>query len=170
MLRNMQWHDQRPLLRDIRVPVLVIKRKDDVSTAGAMAHELAALIPNARLLVLDGADHIPTTPEQEEELTRPMLEFLAESQDEANDSEPPGRGLQTIMFTDLESSTTLTQKVDNEAAQDVLNGHNNAVRKSLEVHGGREVKHTGDGIMAAFPSAVRAVEAALQIQRDLAGG
>ena len=74
------------------------------------------------------------------------------------------------MFTDLESSTALTQRVGDEAAQDVLHGHNDAVRKSLEDHGGREVKHTGDGIMAAFPSAVRAVEAALQIQRDLAGG
>ena len=74
------------------------------------------------------------------------------------------------MFTDLESSTALTQRVGDEAAQDVLHGHNDAVRKSLKDNGGREVKHTGDGIMAAFPSAVRAVEAALQIQRDLAGG
>ncbi len=44
------------------------------------------------------------------------------------------------------------------------------MRAALDEHGGREVKHTGDGIMASFPSAVSAVTAALQMQRDLAGG
>ncbi len=44
------------------------------------------------------------------------------------------------------------------------------MRAALGEHGGREVKHTGDGIMASFPSAVSAVTAALQMQRDLAGG
>ena len=43
------------------------------------------------------------------------------------------------------------------------------VRAAVETHGGEEVKHTGDGIIAAFGSAVSAVEAALQIQRELAG-
>ena len=44
------------------------------------------------------------------------------------------------------------------------------MRSALEANGGREVKHTGDGIMASFPSAVSAVEASLAIQRDMAGG
>ena len=74
------------------------------------------------------------------------------------------------MFTDLESSTALTQRVGDDAAQSVLHGHNDPVRNALKTHGGREVKHTGDGIMAAFPSAVRAVEAAAQIQEELLGG
>ena len=86
-----------------------------------------------------------------------------------SETDSDATSFQTIMFTDLESSTALTQRLGDAGAQEVLHGHNDAVRKSLEAHGGREVKHTGDGIMAAFPSAVRAVEAALQIQRDLAG-
>ena len=44
------------------------------------------------------------------------------------------------------------------------------MRVALAANGGEEVKHTGDGIFAAFTSAVSAVEAALQIQRELAGG
>ena len=44
------------------------------------------------------------------------------------------------------------------------------VRGALDEHGGREVKHTGDGIMASFPSAVSAVTAALQIRREMAAG
>ncbi len=98
----------------------------------------------------------------------PMLEFLREAAPStAGDAR---QGLQTILFTDLESSTALTQRVGDEAAQEVIRGHNAAVRGALDEHGGREVKHTGDGIMASFPSAVAAVTAALQIQRDLAGG
>ena len=57
-----------------------------------------------------------------------------------------------------------------EGAQELLRGHNATVRAALHEHGGLEVKHTGDGIMATFPSAVSAVSAALQIQRALAGG
>jgi pimeloyl-ACP methyl ester carboxylesterase len=73
----------------------------------------------------------------------------------------------------LESSTALTQAVGDAKAQDVLHGHNDVVRAALAAHEGEEVKHTGDGIMASFGSAVSAVsavEAALAIQRDLAGG
>jgi adenylate cyclase len=77
---------------------------------------------------------------------------------------------QTILFTDLESSTALTQRVGDETAQEVLRGHNTAVRGALEANGGREVKHIGDGIMASFPSAGSAIEASLAIQRELEGG
>ena len=71
------------------------------------------------------------------------------------------------LFTDLESSTALTQALGDEAAQELLGQHNEIVRAAVTSRGGREVKHTGDGIMATFGSAVAAVEAALRIQRDL---
>ena len=77
------------------------------------------------------------------------------------------RALQTILFTDIEASTELTQRVGDARAQDALHEHNNVVREALDEYGGREVKHTGDGIMGTFPSAVNAVDAALQIQRNL---
>jgi len=84
--------------------------------------------------------------------------------------EPVPGGFQTILFTDLEASTALTQRLGDEGAQDLLREHNRAVRKALDGHGGREVKHTGDGIMASFPSAVSAVAAGLQMQQELSGG
>ena len=52
---------------------------------------------------------------------------------------------------------------------ELLRAHSDAVRGALEEHDGREVRHTGDGIMASFPSAVSAVQAALTIQSNLAG-
>ena len=48
-----------------------------------------------------------------------------------------------------------------------LRVHDSVVRAVLARFGGSEIKHTGDGIMAAFTSAFQAVSAAMQIQRTL---
>jgi class 3 adenylate cyclase len=77
-------------------------------------------------------------------------------------------GIRTILFTDIVESTTLTQTLGDEAAMAMLDLHNTVVRNALSDLGGREVKHTGDGIMASFVSAAAAVKCATQIQRDLA--
>ncbi len=76
-------------------------------------------------------------------------------------------GIRTILFTDIVDSTALTQIMGDEAAMDLLDLHNSVVRNALADLGGREVKHTGDGIMASFVSAAAAVKCAAQIQREL---
>jgi class 3 adenylate cyclase len=76
--------------------------------------------------------------------------------------------IRTILFTDIVESTALTLSIGDEAAMQILNLHNGVVRNALADSGGREVKHTGDGIMASFASAAAAVKCASQIQRDLA--
>ena len=76
-------------------------------------------------------------------------------------------GIRTILFTDIVESTALTQSLGDEAAMVLLNVHDRVVRDALAALGGREVKHTGDGIMASFPSAAAAVRCASQIQRRL---
>jgi class 3 adenylate cyclase len=50
----------------------------------------------------------------------------------------------------------------------LLEVHDTIVRDALGASGGREVKHTGDGIMACFVSTVAAVRCATRIQRALA--
>jgi len=77
-------------------------------------------------------------------------------------------GIRTVLFTDIVESTTLTQSLGDEAAMELLDLHNTVVRNALADLGGREVKHTGDGIMASFVSAAGAVRSAIQIQRELA--
>ncbi len=77
-------------------------------------------------------------------------------------------GIRTVLFTDIVDSTTLTQTLGDEAALALFDVHNTVVRNALTDQGGREVKHTGDGIMASFVSAAAAVKCAAQIQRDLA--
>ena len=76
-------------------------------------------------------------------------------------------GIRTILFTDVVNSTTLTQSLGDEAALAILGMHDTIVRDALSASGGREVKHTGDGIMASFVSAASAVRCAIQIQREL---
>jgi class 3 adenylate cyclase len=76
----------------------------------------------------------------------------------------------TILFTDMEGSTSLTQRLGDARAMAVLRTHDRIRGEALGRHGGSEVKHTGDGLMAAFPSVVGAIESAVQIQRQLAEG
>ena len=76
-------------------------------------------------------------------------------------------GIRTILFTDVVNSTTLTQSLGDEAALALLGVHDTIVRDALSALGGREVKHTGDGIMASFISTASAVRCAIQIQREL---
>jgi class 3 adenylate cyclase len=77
-------------------------------------------------------------------------------------------GIRTVLFTDIVNSTSLTQKLGDEMAMEFLRVHDRIVREALTAAKGREVKHTGDGIMASFVSAAAAVRCAMQIQRELA--
>ncbi len=70
----------------------------------------------------------------------------------------------TVLFTDMVGSTSLTQTVGDAVAQQAVRAHNLIVREALGEFGGREIKHTGDGIMAAFPTTSNSVEAAIAIQ------
>lgn len=152
----------------VQCPALAIYPRESSWIASRHAQGLAARIPDCEFVQTEAGTY-PYQSDSHEATAALLTDFLLiEPAKDALAAEPTA--FQTIMFTDLESSTALTQHVGDDAAQGVLHGHNGAVRRSLDQHGGREVKHTGDGIMAAFPSAVGAVQSALQIQRDLAGG
>lgn len=72
----------------------------------------------------------------------------------------------TVLFTDIAGSTAMTQKLGDAGAQDVVRIHNQIVRDAIKTFSGREIKHTGDGIMASFPSAAQGVEAAMDMQKQ----
>jgi class 3 adenylate cyclase len=73
-------------------------------------------------------------------------------------------GLRAIMFTDLVGSTDMSSRLGDHRALEVLRRHDEVVREALAATGGREVKHTGDGILASFTYVSRAIEAAVRIQ------
>lgn len=76
-------------------------------------------------------------------------------------------GVRAIMFTDIENSTAMTQRLGDAGAMEILNVHNDVVRHSLGECGGCEIKHTGDGIMASFVSISRSVTCAAHIQQGI---
>jgi class 3 adenylate cyclase len=73
-----------------------------------------------------------------------------------------------IMFTDMVGSTEMTVELGDVRAVELIKAHDEIIRRSLEQHGGSEVKHLGDGIMASFGHLPSAVECALKIQREFA--
>jgi class 3 adenylate cyclase len=75
-------------------------------------------------------------------------------------------GTRTFLFTDIVNSTSLTEQYGDIVAMTILRKHNEVVRNNLNMHTGTEVKHTGDGIMAAFMTSTKAVHSALQMQID----
>jgi class 3 adenylate cyclase len=78
-------------------------------------------------------------------------------------------GTITIMFSDIEDSTVLTEKLGDQAWQDLLRKHNALIREQLRAHDGYEVKTMGDGFMVAFQSAKKALDCAIAIQRAFDG-
>lgn len=79
-----------------------------------------------------------------------------------------GPGVRIILFTDIEGSTDLMDRLGDDAAVALIRTHDELVRRAVSGCAGREVKHTGDGIMACFASAAQATRCAASIQRELA--
>ncbi len=76
-------------------------------------------------------------------------------------------GTRTILFTDIVGSTDLTQRLGDDVAYAMLEVHDRIVRDALSALSGREIKHTGDGIMAAFLSAAAAVRCGISVQKNI---
>lgn len=76
-------------------------------------------------------------------------------------------GVCIVMFTDIVSSTQMTQTLGDRLAQQLIHRHNTIVRQALDTCGGEEIKQTGDGIMASFQWASNAIDAAVAIQKSV---
>jgi class 3 adenylate cyclase/pimeloyl-ACP methyl ester carboxylesterase len=165
--------DVRDLLPQIQCPTLVAHVRGDLSVPFELGRDIASSIPNARFVPLESNNHIMLPGEPANDvLLKAMIDFIGSPGAEAKTQAEPAApgGLVTILFTDMENSTALTQQLGDESAQGLVREHNTCVRAALKEHGGTEIKHTGDGIMASFASARRAVDCAVAIQRALAAG
>ena len=74
-----------------------------------------------------------------------------------------------VLVTDIVGSTAMTVRLGDAASLELVRVHDALVRRALALHSGREVKHTGDGIMAAFDDVANAVRAGADIQRRFYG-
>jgi class 3 adenylate cyclase/pimeloyl-ACP methyl ester carboxylesterase len=163
--------DVTDLLPEVRSPTLVVHRRQVAMPDLESAKFIASRIPDARLVVLEGHSMAPFLDDTELVL-RTIDEFLGIETKEPAQRLPVRKidagGLVTILFTDVEGSTSLTERLGDSKAWEVLQDYERIVREALKAHGGSEVKELGDGFMASFSSVTRAVECAIAMQRALA--
>jgi class 3 adenylate cyclase len=162
--------DVTDLLPRIETPTLVMHRTGSGAIRFGLGRELASLIPDARFVPLDGIAHNPWEGDTRTALLA-IADFLGEElklEEPTLSVVPVETAVSILLLTDMEASTTLTQRLGDAEAQGVLRTHNSIVRDSLKAGKGSEIKHTGDGIMASFISAGRALECAIAVQRAFA--
>ncbi len=158
--------DVTDLLPQVRAPTLVLHRRQLRLVSVDVATDLASSIPNARFALLEGES---AGYHEDFELLDAIDEFLSEGEEAAAGAQAPEAGaFRTILFTDVEGSTALTQRLGDAQARDLLREHERIVREALKAHGGSEVKTMGDGFMASFSSATKALECAIAMQRAFA--
>jgi DNA-binding winged helix-turn-helix (wHTH) protein/pimeloyl-ACP methyl ester carboxylesterase len=159
--------DLAPILAKVSVPTLVIHRRGDhVPFSGG--RELAAKIPGARFVALEGYNHIPATRDEAMELVDPVVDFLAIG-GHVSETAPLDLGTAvTCLFMNLDGCDTLKRRLGEKAARRHLVGHYEAIRAAIESYNGTQVKQTDTGIGATFYSASRAVGCALHIQHSIA--
>jgi pimeloyl-ACP methyl ester carboxylesterase len=151
--------DTRELLPSIRVPTLVLNRRDDPVGPEPTGRYLAERIPGARFIALEGDEHLPWLEDAEA--------FCAEIEHFVTGIRPAVREpgvVRAILLCDLEGSTKLARTLGDERWTDLLTAYGDAADRAVHTHGGRLVDRTGDGLMAAFEGPVNAVRAAQRIQ------
>lgn len=77
-----------------------------------------------------------------------------------------GSAFRAVMFTDIVGSTEMTARLGDEQSVEMVRAHDSIVRRSLKKLNGREIKHTGDGLMASFDETAQSIECARSIQKD----
>jgi class 3 adenylate cyclase/pimeloyl-ACP methyl ester carboxylesterase len=159
--------DVRQYLPQVKAPTLVLHRRGDRNAPIAAGREAATLIPDARFVALEGDIGHPYFGDMS--YIETVREFLDQGRAQPSLAEPStGGAFRTVLFTDVEGSTSLSQRLGDARAREVLRAHERIVRDALRSHQGAEVKTMGDGFMASFSSATRALECAIAMQRAFA--
>lgn len=153
--------DLRAVLPSIRVPTLVLSRPMAAPDPDILRQRVAYVvdrIPRARTVELEGGDPVTYVGDYEA-VAREVEEFVTGSRS----STPVDRALATVMFTDLVGSTEQLSRIGDRAWRHRLDAHDSMIRAQLDAHRGREVKMTGDGVVATFDGPARAISCARAI-------
>lgn len=153
--------DIRPVLETIRVPTLVLHRRDNAYMRIGNGRYLAERIRGATLVELPGRDHLFHAGD-----TATMIDNIQEFLTGTREAPDHDRVLATVMFTDIVGATGLAEQLGDRAWRDLLHRHHVLVRQELARFRGREVDTAGDGFFATFDGPARGVRCALAI-RDI---
>jgi class 3 adenylate cyclase len=157
--------DARPCLAEVRMPVLVIHSEHDRVVSVDHAKDLAANLPNARVLVLPGRDHVPWGANFDQLMSH-VEEFVTGTTPAA----AADRGVeQTILFTDIVDSTRHLAAAGDEAWRSLIETHDRIAEELLDRFGGRFVQSTGDGLLGCLPTPDAAIMCARALIDQLGG-
>ena len=157
--------DAGALLPDVHTPTLVLHRIADPTVPLSAGQKLAAGIPGARFVPLEGQGHLFCLGEYSAILTA-VDAFLADRvRGPAEIPEALSSAFRTVLFTDLVGHTEMMQRLGDEQGRALLREHERITREVLKEHGGTEVKTMGDGFMASFGSVTKAVQCAVALQK-----
>jgi class 3 adenylate cyclase len=157
--------DVREILPLIRVPTLVLVRRDTIAPKGGVdvpslpeSTYVAERIPGADLKVLPGRDYLPWIGDPD-----PLLTEIAAFAAGARAQSEPDRVLLTVLFTDIADSTAALTALGDRAWRELLAEHDRISSRAVETYGGREVDRAGDGLFATFDGPARAIRCAHEI-------
>jgi class 3 adenylate cyclase len=156
--------DVRDILPSIHVPTLLIHRGGDRAIPAKGSRLMARQIPNAKLVELDGQDHLWFLGDTDA-IFDELQEFLTGVRHDA----VVDRMLATVLFTDIVDSTRKVSELGDRRWRELLREHDALVRRELERFRGREVKTVGDGFLATFDGPARAVTGASAIRDAVQG-
>ena len=154
------------LLPLIRVPTLILHRKDVGAWDIRSGRYLADHIPGSRFVELPGADFLPAYGEQEllfDELERFLADVAAGKHAEVE----PDRVLATVLFSDIVGSSEKAASLGDRAWRELLERHHELVRRELVRFRGQEVDTAGDGFLAAFDGPARAIRCGCAIAESM---
>jgi pimeloyl-ACP methyl ester carboxylesterase len=157
--------DLRDILGAIHVPTLILHRRDDRLIRVGVARYLAEHLPGARLVELDGEDHLYFTGDVDAVLAE-VEEFLTGRRPAPA---PTDSVLATALFVDVAGSTALAARVGDVVWASMRAGFLESARRELARFSGTEVDVAGDGLFATFTGPARAVRCARAIGDAAAG-
>jgi class 3 adenylate cyclase len=150
--------DVRDVLPSIRVPTLVMHRREDSFIKVEHSRYIASKVPGARYVELEGDENMFSIGDSEA-IVGEVEEFLTGTRHERE----PDRMLATVLFTDICDSTRRAAEMGDRGWRFLLERHDALFRQALERHRGREVKRTGDGFLATFDGPARAIRCAASV-------
>ncbi len=154
--------DIRHVLPAVRVPTLVLHSVNDRVTDVGASRYMAERIPGAKLVELDGIDHVPWGCDADR-IADEIEDFLTGARRAAESD----RVLATVLFTDIVGATEKAASLGDRGWHDLLDSHHALIRSELVRFRGREIDNAGDGFLATFDGPARAVRCACAISNGV---
>jgi class 3 adenylate cyclase len=155
--------DVRDVVPTVTAPTLIVHRVGDKICSVENARWLSRNIEGSRYVELPGENHLPFI--DGDDILDEIQEFLTGVREPV----APDRMLATVLFTDVVGSTDRARELGDRRWRDLLERHNDIVRRDLERFRGVEIDTAGDGFFATFDGPARAIRCARSIVENVRG-